>query len=324
MQLHKHKKQIIQVDEQTLTGLDALVCPSSLKLIVASASRGFFPILGLLAIVVCFTKAGGSFIGRDFHGRLGMLIHEINKLLESATTLVVNDLVRVGREELESRKALNAKILKLVGSGIQLGNNNVIDGGKLLTQLVPNGCKLLAVTAPWSVEFDENILGRIASNLSKVLASQHLDGFLVPILRNLLRAQVAGKLVAKELVGKSGEGLGGDRTSECILRHVTGKINDTNSRKIFLIDAKVLEDAEVISLAAVNVNEEQLATVLLGNSGHGSHQVAVLCMATLNKEQTVNLDVTAENLGCVLVAELNDKGQALLADKLGNIVRAGF
>ena len=79
---------------------------------------------------------------------LGGLIQELAETLDSSVSVVVNDLICALLEEFDGGEALDLDLLQLVGGGIHLGNDNVLVIGILLSQLVPDGCKLLAVSAP--------------------------------------------------------------------------------------------------------------------------------------------------------------------------------
>ena len=79
---------------------------------------------------------------------LGWLIQELAETLDSSVSVVVNDLICALLEEFDGGEALDLDLLQLVGSGVHLGNDNVLVIGILLSQLVPDGYKLLAVSAP--------------------------------------------------------------------------------------------------------------------------------------------------------------------------------
>ena len=53
----------------------------------------------------------------------------------------------------------------LVGSGVHLGDDDVLVVGILLSELVPGGGELFAVSAPGGVELNEDVLGVVAGNL---------------------------------------------------------------------------------------------------------------------------------------------------------------
>lgn len=46
------------------------------------------------------------------------------------------------------------------------------------------------MSAPWSVEFNEDVLGLVVSDIGEVAASENLDGGLVPVLGQVLGEQV--------------------------------------------------------------------------------------------------------------------------------------
>ena len=60
--------------------------------------------------------------------------------------------VSAGGEELERGEAVHFHCLHLVGRGVHLGNDYVLVVLVGLSQLIPDGGQLLAVTAPWGIE----------------------------------------------------------------------------------------------------------------------------------------------------------------------------
>ena len=62
--------------------------------------------------------------------------------------MVIFRLGLIGTEDLDGREALDLDLLKLVGGRVHLGDDNALVVRVLLSQLVPDGDKLLAVTTP--------------------------------------------------------------------------------------------------------------------------------------------------------------------------------
>lgn len=57
-------------------------------------------------------------------------------------------LITIFGKILESREALNLDTVYFIGSWIHLGNNNIVTVLKLLSKLIPDGSKFLAMTTP--------------------------------------------------------------------------------------------------------------------------------------------------------------------------------
>merc|ERR1711957_1075915 len=72
-------------------------------------------------------------------------------VLALGSTLVGNAVLGILRVELEGGVALDGKAFDLVGGGIKLGDNQVVDLADGNTELLPDGGERLAVAAPGSV-----------------------------------------------------------------------------------------------------------------------------------------------------------------------------
>jgi hypothetical protein len=62
---------------------------------------------------------------------------------------------------------LDVDTINFISGGIHLSNDEVIDTGKSLGELIPNWSELLAVTTPWCVKFNKNIFSWIFDNFIK-------------------------------------------------------------------------------------------------------------------------------------------------------------
>jgi hypothetical protein len=86
---------------------------------------------------------------------------------------------------------LDLDIIEFVSGGIRLGdddvgvilkklNKNQVEAFEsyleLLTELVPDWGKGFAMSAPWGVELDEDVLGWVEDEVVEVLADDNLDG----------------------------------------------------------------------------------------------------------------------------------------------------
>ena len=91
---------------------------------------------------------------------------------------------------------MNFDVLDFVGCGVHLGDDDVFLVLELLGQLIPDGLQLLAMAAPRSVEFHEDVLSRVFCDRLEVLTDQSLRWGSVP---------VGGDLVAGEGAEERGE-----------------------------------------------------------------------------------------------------------------------
>ena len=67
-------------------------------------------------------------------------------------------------------------MLRALTIPVHLGNHNAGVVGVLLSQLVPDGSQLLAMSAPWGVELDEHVALGIVDHLVEVLANRNFEG----------------------------------------------------------------------------------------------------------------------------------------------------
>lgn len=97
------------------------------------------------------------------------------------TYLVITTLV-----QFDGREAVNFRMLELIDGSVHLGNHDVSIVRKFLSEFVVDGGQLFAVTAPWGVEFNKDILLLIQGNVIEVGGNESLDRGLVPILGQVL------------------------------------------------------------------------------------------------------------------------------------------
>ena len=125
--------------------------------------------------------------------------------------LVIHDTFLVTfREELDSRVALHNKTGDLIGCAIHLGNDEAVNGLRLLTELSPDGLKLFAMAAPRCVNLHQNILGIVHDDVIPRMGDHcghSIDcGGLRDWLRLDMRRQNAGLEFSDELADiKSGQ-----------------------------------------------------------------------------------------------------------------------
>ncbi len=90
-------------------------------------------------------------------------------------------------------------MLELIDGSVHLGNNDVSIVRELFSEFVVDGGQLFAVTAPWGVELNKDILLLVQGNVIKVGGNESLDGGLVPIFGQVLGEQM---LLQKIKAGK--------------------------------------------------------------------------------------------------------------------------
>ena len=92
------------------------------------------------------------------------------EVIELSVAVVVDSILVVLRVEDQGWVSLDLHSIGLVDGGIELGDHEVFLVLVELTELVPDGSKLLAVSAPWGVEFYNDKNNTVKSYTSDVCA----------------------------------------------------------------------------------------------------------------------------------------------------------
>ena len=100
----------------------------------------------LLVIVVTLVLDSGAVNATGFQ--------ELGESLERPLSVVIDDLVVALLEQLDGGEALDLDVFQLVGGGVHLGDDDALMVLVFLSQFVPDWSKLLAMTTPWSIEFN--------------------------------------------------------------------------------------------------------------------------------------------------------------------------
>lgn len=161
--------------------------------------------------------------------------------------------------KLDGGEAVNLGVLELVGRGVHLDDEHVIAVLVLLGQLVVDGRQLLAVAAPGGVELNQNILGLVKDDLIEVLLHHHLDGVLVPVIRQLLGQQALLDGAVEHTLDEGLDILGLERVRLWLeAGHVALELDEPQGGNLVLLEAKELEDALVVLIINVDCHEENL------------------------------------------------------------------
>lgn len=245
-------------------------------------------------------------------GHLTVGIEELDEIIESPVQVEVDDLVVLLAEVFDCGEGRDLDALQLVGSGVHLGNDNILIVLVLLSQLVVDGGQLLAVSAPWGVELNQHALALVQGNALEVAGYQHLDGVLVPILGQLLGKEVLLQLAVQELLKERLDGLGGQIVRfGLVLGHVLFQLDQTDGGHLLLVHAEELEDAGMVLLVGRDGHEQDVVAVLLGDLLQGIDVLLDVAALPGHEEQQMRLDRATEDLGSRFVVEVNDQGQRL-------------
>jgi len=185
----------------------------------------------------------------------------------------------------------------------------------LLTELVPDWSKGFAVSAPWGVELDEDVLGGVKDEVVEVLADDDLDG-VGGIVWDVFGLKVSGNGAIEDTVGEGLDAGGGQVFGLWrVLGHVLLHVDDSHGWAVLVSDAEEFHDSLVVLNIAVDKDEEKLALELLGGLGEVGDDGVVVGSGLGGEEEVVLLEVTTEDLGGGLVGEFVDEGELLSADE---------
>jgi len=155
--------------------------------------------------------------------------------------------------------------VSLVDCGVEFGNDDIFVVLEVSTELIPDWGKLFAVTAPWSVEFDEDILGWVHNELLEFssdndsnvsLSLWDSSGFEMWFERSIFDSIDEGTDLVK--------GDSFDVSIEVEFFHVSWE-ESSKSWEIFLSNSHEFSEFTLDLVGGSSVGEENLT--LVGNSG---------------------------------------------------------
>lgn len=92
----------------------------------------------------------------------------ILEVLEFSFSTVVDTSFVVLWVENESWISSDLDSIGLIGGSIKLGDDKVGLIFVMLTELIPDWCKFLAMSAPWGIVLNEDIFGWVLNNIVKL------------------------------------------------------------------------------------------------------------------------------------------------------------
>lgn len=261
------------------------------------------------------------------HGRLllggldlklvnGVLVKELNEILLGAVAVVVNVLVNsgTGLAELDGGEALDTEgdgRGEVVGSGIELGNDNVrsLVG---LSELLVDGGQALAVAAPGGVELNQNVLVLVVlDNLGVSGGDNDLDGAVV-LLGNSLGLDRGLDSAGQDILSQLLHLLNSELT--LLVQGELGAGDDVLDTKSGPLLLQVDVGSVGAELGGVNVSEVHLA---LEGLGDGLNLGAVLGALLGSGEEEVGEGETRIHVaGIVVGSDLIHGGDGVLLDEL--------
>jgi hypothetical protein len=236
-----------------------------------------------------------SIIGRSSLKGLSVFAQPGLETLKVSVSVIGDWLGSTSWVEDESWVSSNVDALSLVGGGIELTNNHV---GVVLVEfgeLIPDWEKLLAVSTPWGVELNEDILILVKSNLSEVLSNDNLDTCWVLVLWDFLGFEMRLSGSANNTVNPSSDGLNGrvsDWGWESVLLHLVW-LDGHQDWKLVLLDSHEFSELLLDSNGSVRVGEKDLS--LVGFSGLSEDLDVVRAIIIFRSEENKGVLLLSEN-----------------------------
>ena len=236
-----------------------------------------------------------------------MLSEPLLEAIKISLTLVADTLLVVLGVEDKGWISSDLNVLSLVCGGIELANYEVLVVFEVLTELIPNWSKLLAMTAPWGIVLNENILGWVHDNLFELRAYNYGNTAIV-ILWNWLRLEVglersvfnginpSSNIIRSDLIGEA---------VEVVLGHLVGE-DGSQGGKVSIGDSHEVGELTLDVVALVREREEHLAFMGNGSSfeflGEG-----LIFLVLLSEEDQGVLLLSKDSLNLIL-CELEESG----------------
>ncbi|GMR53196.1 hypothetical protein PMAYCL1PPCAC_23391 [Pristionchus mayeri] len=249
----------------------------------------------------------------------GVLSDEGDEVLHFTASVVRHGVLSValGKPE-ESGESSNFEHGRnVVGSGVHLSNDDVLLG-KLGGQLLILGGEGFAVSAPRSVELDEDVLVRVKDELLVVLGNEHLEVSLLG--GNILGLHVGFDLLIKNVLDELLEVHHAEGLVHGVLAAVGVHDNDGLVRVLSVSETGLLDLSSVLLL--VRHREVHLALVLLSNLEHavapvvGAFGVLDVVDVVVDNNKGTSLELEGIALGAdasVSVGLRNEEGLDLVS-----------
>merc|ERR1719158_2334148 len=175
--------------------------------------------------------------------------------------------------------------------------------------------------SPWGIELNKDVLVDIHGDVVEVLADENLDGFLVPVLGDLLAHKVLLQLALLEVSDKLLDILGSDAVILGLeLGHLLAQSDGSEGGQLTVNNSEELQDPLVVFFVSVDSDKQHLALILLGLLPHDGQLVLVVISLGGGEQEEVRLDLAREDFLSSLVIEVHNKGKRLGRHELSNLL----
>mmetsp|Transcript_33786 Transcript_33786/g.77188 ORF Transcript_33786/g.77188 Transcript_33786/m.77188 type:complete len:481 (+) Transcript_33786:242-1684(+) len=249
----------------------------------------------------------------------------LQKLLEARQTAVAVHgdrlVLGVAVEKQDGGEALDVHLLRrVVGGGVHLSDHQGFDTLQVVAEPGPDGLQLLAVSAPGSIELDQDVLGLVVDDLIEGVGSHNLDRGILhrgDVLGLAVRLELASGVISErsQNVGLGDLGVGEGVLLQPGLLLLSRDRHHENGGAVGGGQAEEFHHSVVV---VRNRNKHSGAKALGSSGGELAEKVLGGLSSLVIEEQDLSLDGAAENLARGLLRELGDEAQVVHAHELGD------
>ena len=171
------------------------------------------------------------------------------------------------------------------------------------------------MSAPWGVEFDQDIFGFIKDDIIEVLSDDDLDS-VVCIVRNFFRFQVSFNRSVQDTVDETGDVSDGHTIGGWgVFGHIFLHIDNTHGWAVIVGDSEEFHNSFVIFDITVDQDEKEFALEFFGRLGVCSKNGVEISTRFGGKEQVVLFKITTEDFWGSLVGKFVNEGELFCFDE---------
>jgi len=252
-----------------------------------------------------------------------MLLEEFDESFFSSVTREVNwGFLLVSWVEFDGWETGDLNTLNFVSGGVHLAEDEACNVFESLGKFVVDWGKGLAVTAPWGVVFDEDVLGFIEDDFLEVQTDDGLDGLVVifwEVLGLELWLQSAGFPVVEEVddVFASDIAIHGE-----FLEVIVAWINDSDGWDVFLSNTDVFSESLWKTVTDTGDREDDLA--LKGGRGFLQGSLGLVAGVLTFVEEEESWDSLTEDLLSGLLGEWQEGGELVGVNEALDVISVEF
>jgi len=216
---------------------------------------------------------------------------------------------------------LDINTLSFVGRSVHLSDDEIGSGGEISSELFIHWSHLFAVTAPWSVIFDKDIVLLVLNNLLPLFTDK-LEDWLILALWDWLTLEVLLEISTVEIFEKLDHVFGGQVTIENeLLKSTLGWVNDPELWEI-ASDTNVVSEPLVETVNNTGGRHED-ATLKLGGSFLEAGRGSIAGLTFLSEKEQTWFSTTEDKLSGFLV-EWHDGWNRVGLDESVDVIGGDF